>query len=155
MAAPTRVLFVSTGAACRAIFAQALLRHVGGSAFTAWSAGVDPAPVDPLTLEILAAAGIGAEDLVTLPLAEAHRHEYDYVITLCDDARLACPVFPGADQSMHWGYESPQKFADPVERRVAFERVFVQIGQRIRQFVVISGHGAGSESRPELEFQPG
>ncbi|HEY7132377.1 MAG TPA: arsenate reductase ArsC [Candidatus Limnocylindrales bacterium] len=155
IAAPTRVLFVSTGAACRAVFAHALLRHVGGSRYAVSCAGVDPTPIDPLTLEILSAAGIDATDIRSTALDDAHRHEYDYVITLCDDARLACPIFPGADQSMHWGYASPQKLSDPQERRAAFERVFVQLSERIRQFVVISGRGAAPREPSELEFQPG
>jgi len=155
IAAPTRVLFVSTGAACRAVFAQALLRHVGGATYVASAAGVDPTPIDPLTLEILAAAGIDVTGLEPMPLVEAQHHEYDYVITLCDDARLVCPVFPGADQSMHWGYESPQKVLDPEARRAAFELVFRQLSERIRQFVVISGRQAGRPGASELEFQPG
>ena len=154
-ALPTRVLFVSTGAACRAIFAEALLRHVGGSAYIASAAGTDPTEIDPLTLEILQASGIDVSDLESLPLDEAHRHRYDYVITLCDDARLVCPIFPGADQSMHWGYDSPRNVQNPAARRAAFERVFVQLSERIRQFVVIAGRRPSPESASDLEFQPG
>jgi arsenate reductase len=65
---------------------------------------------------------------------------FDYVITLCDDARAVCPVFPGADQSMHWGYESPAKIqGSDAERRAAYERVLRSIGERVRQFVLIAG----------------
>jgi protein-tyrosine-phosphatase len=137
--APARVLFVSTGGACRALFAQALLRQVGGSAFEVWSAGTDPAPVDPLTLDCLARAGVDAAGLEPRPLAELVGSPFEYVITLCDDARLVCPVFPGADQSMHWGYPSPARLADAAERRAEMERVLVLLGERIRQFVLIAG----------------
>jgi protein-tyrosine-phosphatase len=136
--APTRVLFVSTGGACRSIFAEALLRHVGGSSYDVLSCGTDPTPVDPLTYEILAAAGIDASGCEARSLTDLADESFDYVITLCDDARLVCPVFPGADQSMHWGYPSPQKVVEPDERRAAFERVFTLLGERIRQFVLIA-----------------
>ena len=63
MTEPTRVLFVSTGGACRAIFARALLRHVGGGAFDAWACGTDPAPIDPLTIQVLHEAGIDGSGL--------------------------------------------------------------------------------------------
>ena len=137
-AAPARVLFVSTGGACRAVLAQALLRQVGGGAFDVWSAGTDPEAVDPITLDVLERAGFDASGLAPRPLAELVGQPFEYVITLCDDARLVCPIFPGADQSMHWGYPSPAKHADPDERRAATEHVFVLLGERIRQFVLIA-----------------
>jgi arsenate reductase len=134
------VLFVSTGGACRAMFAEAELRHVGGAAFDVCSAGVEPIPVDPLALQVLRDAGIDVSDLHSSSLEEMQSHTFDYVITLCDDARAVCPLFPGADQSMHWGYESPSKIeGTDAERRVAYERVFRSLGERIRQFVLIAG----------------
>jgi len=137
--APARVLFVSTGGACRALFAQALLRNIGGSTFEAWSAGTDPSPIDPLTLEVLDRAGVDASGLEPRALADLVGRPFEYVITLCDDARLVCPVFPGADQSMHCGYPSPASKPDPDARRAEMERVFVLLGERIRQFVLIVG----------------
>jgi protein-tyrosine-phosphatase len=136
--APTRVLFVSTGGACRSIFAEALLRHVGGPRYEVLSCGTDPAAVDPLTYQILATAGIDASGCEPRSLTDLQEQSFDYVITLCDDARLVCPVFPGADQSMHWGYPSPSKVVDEAQRRAAFERVFTLLGERIRQFVLIA-----------------
>ena len=140
MADPTRVLFVSTGGAARAILAEALLRHVGGGAFEGVSAGTDPVPVDPLALQVLANAGIATDGLESRPLDEVQGEFFDWVITVCDDARSVCPVFPGADMSLHWGYPSPAKaIGNDDERRVAYERVFVQLGERIRQFVLVVG----------------
>ncbi len=136
--APVRVLFVSTGGACRSIFAEALLRHVGGPRYEVWSCGTDPTPVDPLTFQILASSGIDSTRLEARSLTDLRDQSFDFVITLCDDARLVCPVFPGADQSIHWGYPSPSKVTDEAERRAAFERVFVLLGERIRQFVLIA-----------------
>ena len=61
-------------------------------------------------------------------------------MTLCDDARLSCPVFPGADTSFHWGYPEPAKGeGDDDVRIVAFQRVFTDLGTRIRQFIVVTG----------------
>jgi protein-tyrosine-phosphatase len=136
--APARVLFVSTGGACRALFAEALLRQVGGDAFEAASAGTDPAPIDPLALEVLDRAGVDATGLSPRALADLVGKPFEYVITLCDDARLVCPAFPGADQSMHWGYPSPAGLADADDRRAAMERLLVLLGERIRQFVLIA-----------------
>jgi arsenate reductase len=64
---------------------------------------------------------------------------FDYVVTVCDEARLVCPVFPGVHQSLHWGYEDPAEAGgtDP-ERLVVFRRVFIQLGERVNQFVPLA-----------------
>jgi arsenate reductase len=67
------------------------------------------------------------------------------MITLCDDARAICPVFPGADQSLHWGYKDPASVAGSDEERLeAFRRVSTHIGERVRQFVLIAGRNAAA-----------
>jgi protein-tyrosine-phosphatase len=137
---PTSVLFVSTGGAGRAILAEALLRHIGGTRFDAASAGTDPSPVEPFALQALEAAGIDTTGLHSSSLDEMQARTFDYVITVCDDARSVCPFFPGADQSMHWGYKSPSSVTGTdAERRAAYDRVFIDLSERIRQFVMIAG----------------
>jgi len=135
-----RVLFVSTSNASRSILAEAILRHAGGPAFEAHSAGVAPTGVvADLTQRVLDDAGIGREGLRSKSVEEYWDRPFDYVITLCDDARLVCPVFPGADQSLHWGYRDPEGTAGSHEERLAAYRlVFTQLGQRVRQFVLVT-----------------
>jgi arsenate reductase len=121
------------------MFAEALLRHIGGPAFDVASAGVEPIPVDPLALRVLSDAGIDTSGLQADSVEAMRGRSFDYVITLCDDARAVCPLFPGADQSFHWGYQSPAKaVGSEAERRAIYERVFRQLGERIRQFVLIA-----------------
>ena len=137
--APIRVLFVSTSNASRSILAEALLRRAGGDRFEAASAGIAPAPVHPLTLRVLDDAGIGHDWAASESIDAYVGAPFDYVITLCDDARLACPVFPGADQSIHWGYRDPAGAeGDEAARLGAYERVFTDLAVRIRQFVVVA-----------------
>jgi arsenate reductase (thioredoxin) len=137
--ATIRVLFVSTSNAARSILAEALLRKVGGDRFVAASAGISPTHVDPLTIDALTRAGFDHGWAVAEPIERYVGEPFDYVITLCDDARLACPVFPGADQSIHWGYRDPSAApGDEAARRAAYDRVFTDLAERIRQFVVIA-----------------
>ena len=64
---------------------------------------------------------------------------FDYVITVCDDARQVCPVFPGVHESLHWGYEDPAEATGiDEERLVVFRRVFIALGERIQQFTVLA-----------------
>ena len=119
--------------------AEALLRHRGGAAFEVHSAGTEPRGVNPLTLQILAEAGVDASWARSKSVNEYLGQSFDYVITVCDEARQACPVFPGVHQSLHWGYEDPAEATGTDDERLAvFRRVFLQIGERINQFVELA-----------------
>ena len=64
---------------------------------------------------------------------------FDYVVTVCDQARQSCPVFPGVHESLHWGYEDPAEAEGTDEERLAvFRKVFIQIGERVRQFATVT-----------------
>ncbi len=136
---PLRVLFVCTGNSARSVMAEALLRHHGGAAFEVHSAGTEPKGINPLTLRILADAGIDASWARSKSVAEFAGQSFDYVITVCDQARQSCPVFPGGGAAFHWGYEDPAAAeGTDEERMVVFRRVFTQMGERIHQFVPLA-----------------
>jgi len=145
---PIRVLFVCTGNSARSLMAEALLRHSGGPAFEVHSAGTDPRGVNPLTLRVLDEAGLDASWARSKSVAEFTGQPFDYVITVCDQARAACPVFPGGRAPLHWGYEDPAEAeGTDDERLVVFRRVFTQLGERIHQFVPIALRQAGVTAR--------
>ncbi|HEY6014751.1 MAG TPA: arsenate reductase ArsC [Candidatus Limnocylindrales bacterium] len=134
-----RVLFVCTGNSARSVMAEALLRTRGGDRFEVHSAGTDPKGINPLTLKTLAAAGVDASWARSKSVAEYLGQRFDYVVTVCDQARQACPVFPGVHESLHWGYDDPAEATGTEEERLAvFRRVFIQIGERINQFVPLA-----------------
>jgi protein-tyrosine-phosphatase len=86
---PIRVLFVCTGNSARSQIAEALLRQQGGPAFEAASAGTEPKGVNPLTVRILAEVGIDISGARSKSVTEFLGDEFDYVITVCDQARAA------------------------------------------------------------------
>jgi arsenate reductase len=136
---PIRVLFVCTGNSARSVMAEALVRARGGDAFEVHSAGTDPRGVNPLTLRVLDEAAIDASWARSKPVTEYLGQRFDYVVTVCDEARQVCPVFPGVHESLHWGYEDPANAAGTEEERLAvFRRVFVQLGERINQFIPLA-----------------
>ena len=136
---PIRVLFVCTGNSARSIMAEALLRHHGGGEFEVHSAGTEPRGINPLTLKVLADAGIDASFARSKSVNEYLGRDFDYVVTVCDEARQVCPVFPGVHESLHWGYEDPAEATGTEEQKLAvFRRVFVQLGERVRQFAVVT-----------------
>jgi arsenate reductase len=80
-------------------------------------------------------------------VAEHLGQPFDYVITVCDQARQTCPVFPSAHESLHWSYEDPAEAqGTEAERLAVFRRVFIQLGERINQFIPLA-LGAGTLSR--------
>ena len=146
---PIRVLFVCTGNSARSIMAEALLRHHGGDRFEVHSAGTQPRGVNPLTLRVLEEAGVDAGDARSKSVDEYLGQTFDYVVTVCDEARQVCPVFPGVHESLHWGYEDPAGAEGTEEDRLAvFRKVFIQIGERVRQFATITTRVARDAEQP-------
>jgi arsenate reductase (thioredoxin) len=150
-AVPIRVLVVCTGNSARSILGEALLRHLGGDRIEACSAGTHPGSVNPLSLRVLEEAGISTAGLHSKSINEYLGQRFDYVITVCDDARDACPVFPGVHESMHWGFPDPAKAEGTDEERLrAFHSVLTGLGQRIHQFLPLAERYAAQRKPIEL-----
>lgn len=136
---PIRVLFVCTGNSARSVMAEALLRHHGGDAFEVFSAGTEPKGINPLTLRVLAEAGIDGSFARSKSVSEFLGQSFDYVVTVCDQARQSCPVFPGVHEALHWGYDDPAAAEGTDEERMrVFRRIFIQIGERVAQFATVT-----------------
>ena len=98
-----------------------------------------PRGINPLTLRVLAEAGIDASWARSKSVDEFLGQSFDYVVTVCDEARQVCPVFPGVHESLHWGYEDPAEAEGTEEERLAvFREVFIQLGERIQQFATVT-----------------
>ena len=133
---PIRVLIVCTGNSARSVMAEALLRRKGGADFDVESAGTEPLGVNPLTIRVLQEAGLETAGLRSKSVRQFIDQPWDYVITVCDQARQACPVFRGSHESLHWGYEDPAAVEGDEETRLrAFRDVFTALSERIGLFV--------------------
>jgi arsenate reductase len=136
---PIRVLVVCTGNSARSIMAEALLRRQGGDDIEVQSAGTEPRGVNPLTIKVLTEAGIDPSFARSKSVNEYLGQTFEYVITVCDQARQVCPVFPGVHETLHWGYDDPAEATGTEEERLAvFRRVFTSMGERIGQFVTLA-----------------
>ncbi len=142
--APIRVLFVCTGNSARSQFAEAILRRLGGRDFDVSSAGTRPGVVNPLTVKALAEIGIDWSAARSKSAVEFLDERFDYVITVCDQAREACPVFPGDHASIHWGLEDPAAAIGTDDERLAvFRQVLGEVTLRITPFVEIARRAHG------------
>jgi len=107
MSAKPRVLVVCTGNSMRSQMAEGLLRHDLGERIDVFSAGTHPSRVHPMSIRTMAEAGIDISGHRSKSIAEFFDVEMDLVITVCDSANLACPVFPNAKKTIHRGYPDP------------------------------------------------
>jgi arsenate reductase (thioredoxin) len=129
-----RVLFLCTGNSCRSQMAEAYLRHEAGDRFEACSAGLEPKPVNPLTLQVLEEAGISTEGLRSKSTTEfLGRVSIRYAIFVCDKAQQSCPrIYPFALQCLYWPFDDPAAFEGTPEARLAkFREVRDQIHDQI------------------------
>jgi arsenate reductase (thioredoxin) len=150
-----RVLFVCVGNSARSILAEAILRQVGGDRFEAHSAGSAPRGVNPLALRTLAEAGLPTDGYASTKIDAYLGQRFDYVITLCDEAREACPVFPGVQDALHWSYDDPAAVEGSDERRLsAFRQVYRQLSERIRTFVMLAERQRRESTPGELDTTP-
>ena len=123
-----RVLILCTGNSARSQMGEGLLRNMAGTCFDVSSAGVAPSQVRPEAVAVLEEIGVPADGLRSKSVDEFAGQEFDYVITLCDNAAENCPVFPGRTHRIHWSFEDPAAVEGTEEERLeVFRRVRDQI----------------------------
>ena len=136
---PIRVLVVCTGNSARSVIAEALIRRHGRGEFDVHSAGTEPKGINPLTERVLDEAGLDHSWARSKSVSEYLGQRFDYVITVCDEARQVCPVFPGVHESLHWGYEDPAAVEGTEEERLAaFRSTLTMMATRIQAFVTLA-----------------
>ena len=136
---PIRVLVVCTGNSARSIMAEALLRRHGGDAFEVQSAGIEARGINPLTERVLDEAGIDHAWARSKAVTEFLGQTFDYVITVCDQARQVCPVFPGVHETLHWGYDDPAAVeGTEAARLAAFRSTLTMMSGRIQTFIALA-----------------
>ena len=131
-----RVLILCTGNSARSQMAEGLLRRDGGARFAVESAGTQPSRVRDEAIAVMREIGIDISAQRSKSVAEFVGQPFDYVITVCDDAREHCPVFPAATQRIHWSFDDPAAVAgDEAARLAVFRRVRDELRARLRQFI--------------------
>ena len=140
---PLNVLFLCTHNSARSILAEALLNHLGGGRFKAYSAGSSPRENQkphPLGLQVLQKAGVATEGLRSKSwdeFAAPGAPHMDLIITVCDNAAgEACPFWPGHPATAHWGYADPSAGeGSDAEKLEAFRRTMHAIHRRLELLV--------------------
>ncbi len=147
---PQRVLFLCTGNSCRSQMAEGWLRHLAGSTIEARSAGLAPHGLNPTAVAVMAEAGVDISHHTSDAIEAYADTPFDLFITVCDNAREACPVTPPGSRSLHWSLEDPPALVR--ERKLAgedalavYRRVRDEIRARIETLLVEEGVAAPAD----------
>ncbi len=127
-----KILFLCTGNACRSQMAEGWARRLKGDRLEAFSAGTRPHGLDPRAVRVMAEAGVVNSGPRSKHVDEVCRIPFDYVVTVCDRARDACPVFPGKARVLHAGFEDPAAARGTEEEVLG---VFRRVRDALRRFV--------------------
>jgi arsenate reductase (thioredoxin) len=118
--------------------AEGLLRHNAGDRFEVFSAGTKPSRVRPEAIAVLGELGIDISGHRSKSVDQFAGQPFDYVLTVCDNARETCPIFPGHVITVHRNFEDPAAFEGPEEERLGrFRRVRDEMRAFLRSFPVI------------------
>ena len=137
MGEPYKLLFLCTGNSARSIFGEYLSRRLGGSRFEVYSAGASPTgKVNPFAIRVLKDSfNIDASQARSKSWEEFKDVQFDFVITVCDNARETCPIWPGQPIVAHWSSPDPAAVEGSDEQKYhAFKQVAFQINRRLQHF---------------------
>jgi arsenate reductase len=135
-----RVLILCTGNSARSQMAEGLLVHDAGDRFEVESAGTKPGRVRPEAIAVMKELGIDISSHRSKHVDEFKGQSFDYVLTVCDNAKESCPVFPGYAKRIHNAFEDPAAFQGTEEERLAFfRRVRNEIRDYLKTFRVNAG----------------
>lgn len=131
-----RVLVLCTGNSCRSQIAEGYLRYFAGSKAEVYSAGVETHGVNPKAVAIMKEDGIDISHHTSNNIAEYYNIDFDFVITVCDNAKERCPYFPSKAEKLHYNFPDPAKATGTEEEVLEqFRQVRGMIKSYAEQFV--------------------
>lgn len=136
MSKKPKILFVCTHNSARSQMAEGFARYYAGDLIEVDSAGTNPAGVNVYAVEVMNECGVDISDQASKPLPENNLQNYNYLITVCGDAREACPVLPSNVKTEHWPIPDPSRVrGNPKEIVGVFRLIRNQVEDRVQDFL--------------------
>ncbi|MBD3290389.1 arsenate reductase ArsC [candidate division KSB1 bacterium] len=131
-----KILVLCTGNSCRSQMAEGYLRHFAGDRYDVESAGLEPSVVNPKAVRVMQEDGIDISGHASKDVQQFVGQDFDYIITVCDNAKERCPYFPGNAQRIHWSFKDPAE-ATGIEEEVldVFRDVRDKIKSTLLKFI--------------------
>jgi arsenate reductase len=132
-----KIVVLCTGNSCRSQMAEGYLRHFAGDRAEVYSAGIETHGVNPRAIEIMKEDGIDISNHTSNNVNEYTDIDFDYVITVCDNAKERCPYFPSKAKKFHYNFPDPAKPTGTEEQIMQqFREVRDMIKKYSRNFVM-------------------
>jgi len=130
-----RILFLCTENSCRSQMAEGWVRHLKADCIDPYSAGIEPHVLDPRAVKVMAEAGVDISGHHSKHLNELEDIDFDYVITVCDNAYESCPVFPGKTKLLHVGFDDPPRMAKEAKTEEEALNIYRRVRDEIKAFI--------------------
>ena len=131
-----KILFLCTGNSCRSQMAEGWARYLKSDRIEAYSAGTIPQVLNPLAVKVMAEAGVDIAGHRSKNVIDLLHIQFDYVITVCDNARESCPLFPGKARIVHRGFDDPPYLAKSAKSEDEALVHYRRIRDEIRDYVL-------------------
>ena len=130
-----KVLFLCTGNSCRSQMAEGWARHLKGDCVEPYSAGIETHGLNPNAVKVMAEAGVDISGHHSKHLDELKAIDFDYVITVCDNAYESCPMFPGKTKIVHVGFDDPPRLAKEAKTEEEALNIYRRVRDEIKALV--------------------
>ncbi len=135
-----KILFLCTGNSCRSQMAESWTRKLKGETFESYSAGTNPGTVDPRAIKVMKEEGVDLSGQKSKSIEDLPEKEFDYVVTVCDNARENCPYFPAKVKLIHFGFEDPPHLAKSAGSEEEALEIYRKVRDQIKNFVTNLNH---------------
>jgi arsenate reductase len=131
-----KILVLCTGNSCRSQMAEGYFKSMAGDRFDVFSAGLEPSIVNPWAIQVMKEDGMDISTHSSKDVDQFVGKRFDYIITVCDNAKERCPFFPGQAERIHWSFEDPAAASGTeAEILAVFRKVRDQIRDKIERFL--------------------
>jgi arsenate reductase len=130
-----RVLFLCMGNSCRSQMAEGWARRLKGDVIEPYSAGIQPRGLDPRAVRVMVEVGVDISGYRSKHIDELKDVQFDCVVTVCDQARESCPLFPGKTKMIHAGFDDPPRLAQDSKDEQEALGHYRRVRDEIREFV--------------------
>jgi arsenate reductase len=130
-----KILFLCTANSCRSQMAEGLARKLKGDKVLPYSAGTKPGKLDSLAVKVMAEAGVEISKHKSKNIDEVKDMDFDYVVTVCDQAREACPYFPARRKLVHVSFDDPPRLAADAKDEQQALNIYRRVRDEIKNFV--------------------
>ncbi|MGD0137915.1 MAG: arsenate reductase ArsC [Tepidisphaeraceae bacterium] len=136
-----KVLFLCTGNSCRSQMAEGWARRLKSGSIEAYSAGIQAHGLNKFAIQTMREAGVDIGGQRSKHVDELKDVPFDYVVTVCDDAHQACPVFPGKTRVVHVGFDDPPRLAKSAKTEAEALAHYRRVRDEIRAFIEMLPQG--------------